>query len=308
MNGKKPAARSNREPTVAVVIADPEGNPHLDACLAAYVAELGTADELVAVVAAAPAELEARRRRYQRVRFLHAPPGTLTPMLWSLGLAVVSSDLVRTTIAPCLPAPGWRQALVAAHAGSTAAVGAAMEPNRNMRWRDWAVYFLRYRNLMPPLSRQRCADVAGDAASYRRDLLSERVQLWSRGFWENVVNADLARAGELLFLDPSVLVVYHGGERAGRFFRQRYAHGIHFGRGRVAGAAPWRRPLHVILFVLPGAVFFAKITRDVLARGRHRRRFLLCLPWLAFFLGAWSLGEWTGALLGPRRHGGEPRP
>jgi len=308
MAGGDSTTASVRDPAVAVVVADPEQNPHLDACLMAYAAELQAGDELVAVLAMAPAALTALRRRHPQVRFLQASPGTLTPVLWGLGLAAATADLVRTTIAPCIPAPGWREALVAAHAGDTAAVGATMDPARSMHWRHWAIYFLRYRNYMPPLARRQVMDVAGDAASYRRDLLSMRAALWSEGFWENVVNADLVRAGETLLLDPDVAVEYRGGESAGRFFRQRYAHGIHFGRGRLAGATPWRRFLHVVLFVLPGAVFLLKITRDVLARGRHRGRFLACLPWLLLFLGAWSLGEWTGSLLGPERRGRELAP
>ena len=301
-----PAVSSLCEPAVAVVIADPEGNPHLDACLEAYAAGLKVGDELVAVVALAAPGLEALRRRHQGVRFLQAPPGTLTPVLWARGLAAISAGLVRTTIAPCLPAPGWREALVLSHGGSTAAVGSAMEPAHAMRRRDWAVFFLRYRNFMLPMARHRVADVPGDAASYRMDLLRGRVELWSAGFWENVVNADLVNSGEVLVLDPSVTVEYRGGEKAGRFVRQRFCHGIHYGRGRLTGAAPWRRISYAALFVLPGAIFFMKITRDVLRRGRCRGRFLLCLPWLAVFLTAWSLGEWAGSLLGPRAGRGEP--
>ncbi len=303
-----PVVNSRSETAVAVVVADPEGNPHLDACLDAYAAGQEAGDELVAVVAMAAPGVEALRRRHRAVRFIQAAPGTLTPVLWALGLKAVSAGLVRTTIAPCLPEPGWRPALVSAHGDRTAAVGGAMEPAPSMRPRDWAIFFLRYRNYMLPMTRHRVADVPGDAASYRHDLLGRRVQLWSGGFWENVVNADLAKSGEVLVLDPSVAVEYRGGEEALRFLRQRFTHGIHFGRGRLTGAAPWRRVVYAGLFVLPGAVFFTRITRDVWARGRCRGRFLLCLPWLAVFLGAWSLGEWTGALLGPPAGAGDPAP
>lgn len=289
---------------VAVVVADPENNRRLEDCLEAYRCGLEPGDLLIVALAGSGEPARRLAKRFPQAKVVSAPPGTLTPVLWALGLSMIQdAALVRTTIAPCLPAEGWRGAMVRAHSGGEAAVGAAIEPARRLRLRDWAIYFLRYRNYFLPFQRCRVHDVAGDAASYQSAPLTARRSMWVDGFWENTVNADMAGAGEVLVLDPDVVVTYAGGEGALRFLRQRLSHGIHFGRSRLVGAGLWRRLLFIILFVIPGGIFLLKIVRQVLARTRARGRFVLSLPWLCLYLVAWSLGEWLGAILGPPADG-----
>lgn len=288
---------SNR---VAVVVADPEHNRRLNDCLEAYSRGLEPGDLLIVALAGGGEPARRVAERFPQAQVVSAPAGTLTPVLWSLGLSMVGdAALVRTTIAPCLPAEGWRGTMVTAHSHGESAVGAAIEPAGRLRLRDWAIYFLRYRNYLLPFRRCQVHDVAGDAASYLSAPLLERRSMWEDGFWENTVNADMAGAGETLVLDPDVVVTYAGGEGAARFLRQRLSHGIHFGRSRLVGAGLLRRLLFIILFVIPGGVFLLKIVRQVLSRTRARGQFMLCLPWLCLYLLAWSLGEWLGALLGP---------
>jgi len=43
----------------------------------------------------------------------------------------------------------------------------------------------------------------------------------------------------------------------------------------------------------------ARITRQVLRKGRRRREFITALPYIACFTLSWSLGELIGYMFGP---------
>ena len=142
-------------------------------------------------------------------------------------------------------------------------------------------------------------DVPGDNATYRRAALEEVRALWTEEFWEYEVNAELVRRGRSMVMDPAMGVRYEGGEPAWDFFRQRFRHGVRFGRMRVVGApAPYRLAL-AATFLLPGLVLLAKVAASVLRHGRYWGRFLASLPWLCLYLTAWAGGEWWGYVTGP---------
>jgi hypothetical protein len=203
------------------------------------------------------------------------------------------------TIGSFVPEPGWRAALLRAHARGATAVGGALLPGAGLRARDWAIFFQRYRAYRPPFAAREVADVPGDHASYLREALDETASLWERGFWERDVNRELHRRGRKLVLDPDFRARYEGGESARRFLAHRFRHGIQFGRERLRGVRTGRRLLLSLAFVLPGAVFLVRIGRESLGRPGSLGPFLRALPWLLVFVGAWSLGEWLGALRGP---------
>lgn len=292
---------------LGVVIAQHGVTRELRDCLRAHAAELEQGDELIAVVAAEADECARLADEFERAVVIAAPLDALTPRLWSLGLRRVHGRLVRVTIGSFTPLPGWRDALRAAcehGSGSTGAadvVGGPMQPAPGLRWRDLAIFFQRYRNYRGPFERHEVADVPADHCAYGREALEATADLWAEEFWERDVNAVLAGSGRRLVLDPRFQATYRGGESAGRFVAHRFRHGIQFGRTRVAGRSPAWRALYVLAFLLPGLVFFAKIARESLAVRGSAGRFVAASGWLALFVAAWSLGEWTGALLGPPR-------
>jgi len=291
------------ESPFSVVVAA-HGTDRLARCLAAYAREARPGDEILAVVATDRDPAAEIRFAPPGVRLLRARPGDLTPRLWALGLKEARGELVQLTIAPCLPEAGWRRAAARAQGDDVAAVGGAIEPGASLRLRDWAILFLRYRAYLPPFDRHPVRDVPGDNATYRRAVLEELRALWGREFWEQEVNAELARRGRPLVMDPTVVVRYEGGEGVRAFLRQRLRHGVRFGRMRLVGAPPWRRLVFSGAFLLPGAALLLKVAGSVLKRPRFRGPFLTSLPCLCLFLLAWSWGAWWGYVLGPPSSGG----
>lgn len=290
---------------LSVVIAQHGVTQELRDCLRVHASELEQGDELVAVVAADADECARLAVEFERAVIIAAPLDALTPQLWSIGIRRARGEFVRITIGSFIPLRGWRDALCSAFEGGSGSTGAAdvvggpMEPAQGLRWRELAIYFQRYRNFHGPFERHEVQDVPADHSAYRREALEATADLWADEFWERDVNAVLARGGRRLVLDPHFPATYCGGESAGRFVVQRYRHGIQFGRARITGRAHGWRALYVLAFLLPGLVFFARIARESLSVRGSARRFVAAAGWLALFVVAWSLGEWTGALLGP---------
>lgn len=287
---------------LAVVIATHAIDDPFIEGLEAHRSECEAGDEIIVVAAGSDPAAGPLAARFPAVRWLHAPAGTLTPRLWSLGLSASSAPLARLTIGPCRPAPGWRRALVAALGSGAAAVGGAIQPGDRLRSRDRALYLLRYRNYRLPFKRSARIDLPGDHAAYLRRALVATRTLWRESFWEMDVNRALAEAGERLIMEPGFVSHYLGGERACRFLAQRFRHGIHFGRARLVGVPAGRRWALALAFVLPGAIFLGRILRESgVSGGRPRVWTAGSLPWLIAFVASWSLGEWVGALQGPPR-------
>jgi hypothetical protein len=284
--------------SVSVVVAAHRPGPALDACLAAYARELRPGDELIIGMAADDAACAAVRAVHADAVVLPLGRRALTPELWAAGLHRARGELVRLTIQPCVPIQDWRSALVRAHAGGLTAVGGAIVPGTALRWRDWAVFLLRYRSFVPPFARRPVRDVPGDHASYVRSALDSSARQWRLGFWEYEINHVLVAEGAAMAIDPAMVAVYEGGDGAWRFFKQRFRHGVRFGRSRLRPGWNLRRFIYAAAFVLPGAVFLVKIVRSVLRTPRLRSQLAWSSGWLMWYLAAWSLGEWVGAVRG----------
>ena len=286
-------------PSITVVVAAHGLDDAVERCVAAHVREFEPGDELFVIATpggSGRADVSAQGRP---VRLIHAPAGTLTPVLWSMGIREARGELVRVTIAPFVPASGWRAAVTAAHDTGADAVGGPIEPAPTLRLRDSAMLFQRYRAYLAPLVRETVHDLPADHASYRKAAIDALGELWADGFWEPPIHAALVRQGRTLLIHPAFVAEYVGGESAVRFVVQRFLHGMHFGRTRLSGAGVMMRLLRIALFILPGGIFLLKIVRDVLNRPGHGARLVLATPWLLLFLLSWSLGEWVGAVLGP---------
>ncbi len=287
------------ESGVSIVIASHGVGEPLASCIKAYLDEALPDDEIIVAVAAQKGRVRDLETAFARARVLCADPHVLTPRLWAMGLAHATRPLVRVTVANCVPLAGWRSVIEAPHATGEVAAGGEIGPGHGLRLRDWAILLLRYRAYLPPLARRSVHDVPGDHANYTRAALMETRSSWTNEFWEWEINRELVALGRTMVTDPRLRARYEGGESAWRFFRQRFRHGVRFGRTRLVGARPMRRWLLVATLFAPGALFFSKIVREAWRRPGYRGRLVLSLPWLIFFVTPWAFGEWLGACRGP---------
>lgn len=239
--------------------------------------------------------------RFPHVKLLHLPTNALMPELWEAGIRESTGEIVAVTTAHCVPGKEWVGAILKAHEHPYPGIGGAIESGQGASLVDWAVYFCRYSNYMRPFAPGVVAEIPGDNASYKRWALDRCVDVRRKGFWEPEIHAVLRGDGYQLFMDPSI-VVYH--ERAFGvlgFMRQRFHHGRHFGESRAGLFSAPKRLLYAVSAPLIPLIFLSRVTRQVLAKGRHRREFLLCLPILLLFLLSWSAGEWCGYVWNRKR-------
>jgi hypothetical protein len=278
-------------PQVTVVVASNGTAGAVARCLASLDAQR----EGVEVIVCQPAAPEqALVERFPGVRWHHRADA-LVPELWRDGIRLARGELVALTISPMLVAGDWIATLRDV-LEEWDAVGGAVEPAPGLGLADSAEHLTRYARDMLPFERQESLELAGDNAGYRRALLAEVASSWENGFWEPDVHRALAARGARLVHDPALVVRMGPSAGAGAFVRQRVAHGRAFGRARGAGAGTAANLARVAAAAVVPLVLVLRTTREVLARGRGRRRLALALPFLLLFDVAWACGEALGHL------------
>jgi hypothetical protein len=282
------------EPTLSVVVAVWRDVAGLADCLTALAEQRGElAEVLVVANVAIPESLV---HRFPWVTWMSGPDGALTPDLWGLGMAAARGEVVAITTAHFTPGPGWARAVRAAHARSDApAAGGPIDPPAAGAV-NWATYLLRYNTYLAERSEGFVDDIPGDNASYKRTALRANSDVWRDGFWEPDFHRRLREQAARLLHIPAARVRQQASFGFRGFLRQRFLHGVAFGRARARARGLWFRALAVAAAPLLPPWFFAKIAARVVRAGRYRARFCLTAPVLTCFLLAWSLGEVCGYL------------
>jgi len=278
-------------PALTVVVGSNGSPGSVERCLAAIERQRDGAQVIVCEPAASPDEV---RERFGWAQWLERP-GALVPELWREGIDRAEGRIVALTISPMEPAPDWLSTILSEH-GRHDAVAGAIEPGKRLRLADWAEYFCRYAKDMRPFEPHETVDLPGDNASYKRELLERTRELYRDGFWEPVVHRRLAEEGVSLWQSP--LIVVRQGRSAGprAFASQRLHHGRAHGRQRGLHFSAVRNLAGALGAPLVPGLLALRVLQTVFARGRHRLRAVIVLPWMAWFNVAWAAGEARGHL------------
>jgi hypothetical protein len=138
--------------------------------------------------------------------------------------------------------------------------------------------------------------LAADNASYKRGAFEAHPEALRDGFWERELHQALRAEGQELVFDPRIRVRQHACFDFLTFLRQRFQHGVQFGRARLRGQPRLLAPLAALATALvPFLLLWRTAARAVAAR-RHLRALAWALPALAAFAVAWSAGEAAGYL------------
>lgn len=288
-----PGPRRGGTPALSIVLASRTGEGSIASCLEALEDQLDDDVELILVEdeRSAETDLDVRRRTRRLLR-----PGGLVPELWSEGIRLASGDLVGLLAATVVPDPDWVALTLELHKGGAAAVGGGIEPGNDMRLVDWAVFFCRYAPYAAPVDPNPSLEIAGDNASYRRDVLHRYADLYETSFAEPFVHRAMRADGHVLRVDPSRVVRHTGGADARGFCRQRFLHGRDHGRHRSAGLARSRVLLGAATAPLVPLVMTARVASQVAAKRRFVGRFVAALPLVLWFYSWWAAGELIGRL------------
>lgn len=283
---------------MSVVIACIDAGRTVDECLRRFTQTCaGLRAELI-VVDASNDDSAARVEMRGGATLVRCPRGTLAPVLWAEGYRRSTGGVVAFTTGHCLPVDGWAPAMMESIGRGASGAGGPLVIAPRTRPLDWAVFYLRYSAFMPgTLGEGRITgEIAGDNAAYSRDALARHAASFANGFWEVDFHRDVRADGGWLAATSAATVRFGPSFPLRTIVAHRFAHGMHFGAGRVLGGRPaWR-----LLLGAPAvpAILAARAARRVWQGGGSRLRFVAALPWFLVLATAWAAGEAWGALRG----------
>lgn len=231
------------------------------------------------------------------LRIVRTSESALIPEMWRAGIEAASGEIVALTTCHFEHDADFAVALRTAFADPGAAgVGGRIDPPRSGGSSEWAVYLLRYGRFLGQAARRAVDDFAADNGAYRTEVARERLRASERsGFWEHEFHREMRRDGLRLLYDPAIKVRQTAAFPAADFLRQRFRHGLLFGRERAAGlpfAARCFRALGAA-FLLPW-LLLVRASRGAIKEPNLLGGWMRSLPWLLLFASAWAAGEATG--------------
>jgi glycosyltransferase involved in cell wall biosynthesis len=282
-------------PKLSVVVASQNARQCIDGCLRAIESQNVNGNvEIVVVDNSTDETADIIRSEFPAVKLVAADKDKLIPELWGIGIGQCRGDYVSLTTSHFVPTKNWIAEIIKAHEQPHAGIGGAIENARRAGIVSWAVYFCRYSPYMLPFIETEVEDFAADNASYKRRDLEQVKDAMRDGFWETFVHREMRREGMSLLKSPEIVVYHHKSFTLAGFMKQRFWHGLQFGRHR--RMTPARRALLIALSPAIPFLYLFRISRRVFAKRRNIDKFLLSLPILTLFLLSWSAGEFSGYL------------
>ncbi len=290
-------------PDISVVIGSQNTRQSVAPCLQSLLAQSEKLNvEIIVADASTDGSADLIAGEFPQVKLIRNAPDALVPHLWQQGIDAAQAPIIAITIAQCIPAPDWLAQILAALRNGAAAVGGPLSgpegdheggPHGGSNL-DWALYFSRYSNWMPPGTAGPIHDLAGDNAAYKRAALDLCQAEMQGGFWETLVHARLLAEGEQLLWSPYMVVTFGPADTLAATMKVRLRHGRHYGSTR-SGNTWFNRLLRVAASPLLVPLLLTRIFRRV----RQRRPdwmpyFWRALPALLLILISWSIGEMSG--------------
>ena len=284
---------------LSVVIASVNGMPYLGRCLDAL-AERAPGAEVVVADWTDKATRAQVRERWPSVKLLSFDEPKTIPELRAAGVFAATAPVVALIEDHCLVVPGWADRLTAAHADGHEVAGGPIRNVVTKRIRDWAAFFCEYSAVMEPMPHGPVAGLPGMNVSYGPEALAAIADLLREGRWETWLHPRLQQRGFELWCEPDAVVEHDKDFDLGEFLSQRY----HYSRSYAGMRNPdlgARRALYALGTPLLIPLLYVRIARNVFARRRARRQFVLATPLLLLYTVVWAFGEAVGYTLGGGR-------
>ena len=292
-----------------IIIAAPASATRLAECAQAVARQLPSdARTVTLTVAHASALPPALAQQFPRVHWIACESDATLPTLYGRALTETHGDWIALLDAECAVADGWLEvatdlslrapAALTAGARNDDLFGGAVEPHALHSRAAWAAYFVDYGVFMLPLAAGAASAVAGNNLVMRRALLARAPVFATPQFWKSHFVSALAAQGIAPKSAPSLVVTYAKNFPARVWFSRRFTHGRCFAALRVAHGSATTRSARALVAPIVPFVMGARLARDVWPKRRHRREFVLALPWIVAGLVAWACGEWMGTVCG----------
>ena len=286
-------------PKISVIIACVNGLPWIDECLAALEKQQGSIEsEIIVANCCKDGTSHHIKEKFPGVKLLDFSERLTIPELRSTGISQATGDIIAITEDHCNVSEDWFQEILKAHDSEYGAIGGTVINGSVDRITDWAVYLCEYSHVMPPIPSGEVGGIAGNNASYKREVLDRVDESIKRNYWEFFLHEELKKAG-VKFLSEPALIVYHKKEFGFLYFlAQRFHYSRSFAGMRRSKAPISKRVLYVLFSPLLPFLLTWRIARQVFGKKRHRKQFLLSIPLLLAFMVSYTLGELVGYLFG----------
>jgi glycosyltransferase involved in cell wall biosynthesis len=286
-------------PEISIVVTTVNDAHAIDRCLKALEKQQGDVDAEIIVVGGDRAETAERLRHdFPHIKFLHYPERLSIPELRALGEAQATGEIIAVTEDRCVASKNWLAEISRAHSRGYPVVGGTIEPDGIEGLLNWAVYLCEYSGLMLPIPEGEVSAVAGNNASYRREVLARADMEVKKNCWEFFLHEEMQQAGIKFLCAPTVVVHKNIDFGFLYFLGQRFHYSRSFaGMRRVKMTAP-RRAFYAALAPALPMLMLWRIARQVFRKRRYRMKFLLALPLLSAFMISYAAGEFAGYLFG----------
>jgi hypothetical protein len=216
----------------------------------------------------------------------------------AVGLSLARGRLVAMTEDYTIPADDWCLQITRAHEQPYAVIGGAID-NAIDRPLNWALYYCDFGRYGRPLKPGK-AEYASDVnIAYKRKALEATREVWSAAYHETTVHWALRTRGEVVFLDPSMVVYQNRPQmKMLQALRERCEWGRIFAETRRSVCTPLQRFCYAAVTGILPAVLLVRVLRNMLRQHRSYRQTAQALPLAALLLSAWAWGELSGYLAG----------
>jgi hypothetical protein len=236
------------------------------------------------------------------VHTIRLPPDILFSTAKAHAVRIASAPVVAFLEEHCRVYPGWAEALIEAHRGPWAGVGAEVHVGNPGVPISHLVAVINYHPWLPPARRAEHGMLPGHNSSFKRDrLLAYGDELEDLLRAEIVLHGRLCRDGHRLLLEPAARFAHWNESSLWSIALGRFLWNRCYGpsRARTFGWSAVRRLVYVVATPLIPFYALAKIARTL----SHTRPELLrtVLRWLPHFLAAHlatAAGQAVGLLFG----------
>lgn len=298
------SVNARRPPEMSVVLVTPDGYEAIRETVRHLRAQTIRDRLEVIIVAPSADKLDPDISELQGfLRFHVIEVGTIrsTGAAIAAGVRQASAPIVGYAEEHSYPEPGWAAALIEAHRGSWACVGAVLS-NANPRSAvSWASLFLDFGPWVEPQIAGEVDRLPWHHTTYKRALLLSYGQnLEAMLETEGILQSDLQAKGYRLYLEPAAKARHVNISLLSSLIRGEFHGGRLFGAARAqhGGWSTLRRVLYVGASPLIPLVHVRRILRDFRRAGRRRDLLLRLLPHLLTGVVAHAIGETIGYTFG----------
>jgi len=300
------ALQALNSPALTVLIASFNSKATIGKCLSSLLAQK-TIEPFEVIVADSSDDdtLAMVAEHFPQIRLVRLQGRHYAGSARNAALAIARGPIVALIDADCTVPADWVERILAAHRGSPSlAIGGAIDNSARSSMIGWASYFCEFSRWMPCGRLRLMGDVAGTSMSYKREVF-ERYGRFIQGTYcsDTEFHWRLARNGQAVLFDPSILVEHAGIESLPRYLAHEFAHGRFFARvrGRFKGFSRPRKVLYGLCSPLVFLMVLARTVRNVLPCRDYRLFLWKAFPALTLGIACWCAGEAVGYFDGLRQ-------